>query len=222
MSTVEFGPSSRAGGFINDSTAVNFVFIRHAQATHNVAADIYGEIAYMDPAHHDALLTDEGHLQTARVRREHRAEFLGPDGALVPTAVYCSPLQRCRQTLLEVIPDSETWLVHLDDRLMEPQSHICNHRAERNEIANDCPSVWRTDDVAEVNPKYGCDSIVEHIHAFTAEMLERHPGQRILVVAHFTWIQKWFSIFKQKRVEPPNCGILQAVLPVAAPHKKLD
>ena len=213
---VEFGPSSRAGGVMNDSTAVNFVFIRHAQATHNVAAELYGHDAYMDPAHRDAPLTDEGHLQTSRVRRERGAEF---SDKLTPSVIYCSPLKRCRQTLMNVIPASATWPVRLDDRLMEPQSHVCNHRIEKDALLRVCPPAWDLIGVAEVNPKDAPESIVARIRAFTADVLARHPGQRVLVVSHFTWIQNWFRIFKKERVEPPNCGILQAVLPA---HEKLD
>ena len=187
---------------------VECVFIRHAQATHNVAAETHGPIVYSDPVFRDALLTDEGHLQTTRVRREHGSEFL------TPIVTYCSPLRRCQQTLLGVIPDSAAWPVRLDDRLMEPQSHVCNHRAERTEVVRECPSAWNIDGVAEVNPKDAPESIVARIRAFTADVLARHPGQRVLVVSHFTWIQNWFRIFKKELVEPANCSIMTARLPV--------
>jgi broad specificity phosphatase PhoE len=189
---------------------VEFTFIRHAQATHNVAADIHGPSAYMDPAFRDAFLTDEGHLQAARVRRERVSEFLGSSGGLI----YCSPLRRCQQTLLGVIPDSAAWPVRLDDWLMEPQAHVCNHRAERSELASLCPSAWNIDGIAEVNPKDTPDSIVARICAFTNDILERHPGQRVLVVSHFIWINTWFRIFKKELVEPANCSFISAKLPV--------
>ena len=197
---------------------VEFIFIRHAQATHNVAAEEHGPSAYSDPVFRDALLTDEGHLQTARVRRERGAEFVGPAGELTPAVVYCSPLRRCQQTLLDVVPDAATWAVRLDDRLMEPQSHICNHRADRAEVARDCPSGWNLDGVAEVNPKDAPESVVARIRAFTSDMIARYPGQRVLVVSHFTWIQNWFRIFKREVVEPPNCSIITATL-VVPPSK---
>jgi broad specificity phosphatase PhoE len=200
---------------------VEFVFIRHAQATHNVAAEIHGSSAYCDPAYRDAELTDEGHLQTARVRRERGGDFVGPSGILTPAVIYCSPLRRCRQTLLGVLPWAEGAAVRLDDRLMEPQSHVCNHRAERVDIVAVCPSAWSLERVAEVNPKDGSDSVVKRIRDWTAEMLGRYPGQRVLVVSHFTWIQNWFRIFKKEMVAPANCGILMAALP-AKPHEKLD
>ena len=189
---------------------VEFVFIRHAQATHNVAAEIYGQLAYMDPEHRDARLTDKGHLQTAKVRCERGMEFLN-----MPTegAIYCSPLRRCQQTLLGIIPAAQTWPVYLDDRLMEPQLHICNHRSEREEVAQECPPAWNLDGVGEVNPKDMPESVVLRIRAFTAEILARHPGQRVLIVSHFTWICNWFRIFKRELVEPPNCSITMATLP---------
>lgn len=194
------------------SKTVNFIFIRHAQATHNVAAEICGESAYCDPTYRDAELTDEGHLQVSRARREHGA-------TLTPDVIYCSPLRRCRQTLLGVALSSAEWPVHLDDRLMEPQSHVCNHRIERADLVSACPPAWDLTGVAEVNPKDAPESIVARIRAFTADVLARHPGQQVLVVSHFTWIQNWFRIFKKESVEPPNCGILRAVLPA---REKLD
>ena len=192
--------------------SVEFVFIRHAQATHNVAAELYGHDAYMDPAHHDAPLTDEGHLQVARMRRERSAEFIGPSGELTPTVVYSSPLHRCRQTLLGIIPAAEGWPVRLDDRLMEPQSHVCNHRIDRAELMTACPAGWDLTGIGEVNPKDAPESIVARIRAWTADMLARHGGERVLVVSHFTWIQNWFRIFKKEIVKPVNCGILRAEL----------
>jgi len=191
---------------------VEFIFIRHAQATHNVAAETHGTAAYMDPTYRDAALTDEGHLQTARVRRAQGADFMGPSGALAPAVIYCSPLRRCRQTLLGVIPAAADWPVRLDDRLMEPQSHVCNHRPERDELARELPAAWDLERVGEVNPKDAPESVVARIRAFTAEMLARHAGQRVLVVSHFTWIRNWFRIFKRETVEPPNCSIMVATL----------
>jgi broad specificity phosphatase PhoE len=201
------------------ASQVEFVFIRHAQATHNVAAESRGESAYNDPAFRDAVLTDEGHLQTARVRREHGAEFAG---ILTPSVIYCSPLRRCRQTLLSVLPFAVDMPVRLDDRLMEPQSHVCNHRIERDELVGDCPAAWVLEEVGSVNPKDGGDSVVKRIRAWTAEIVEKYPGQRVLVVSHFTWIQNWFRIFQKQFVTPANCGILTATLgpPAATAAKK--
>jgi broad specificity phosphatase PhoE len=69
-----------------------------------------------------------------------------------------------------------------------------------------------------VNPKDAPESIVARIRAFTADVLARHPGQRVLVVSHFTWISNWFRIFKKEVVEPANCSIMTATLAA----KKLD
>jgi broad specificity phosphatase PhoE len=198
---------------------VEFVFIRHAQAMHNLAADSRGESAYSDPAFRDAVLTDEGHLQTARVRRERSSEFIGPTGVLTPSVIYCSPLHRCRQTLLGVLPFTVDMPVRLDDRLMEPQSHVCNHRIDYDELVADCPTAWILEEVSSINPKNGGDSIVKRIRAWTHEILEKYPGQRVLVISHYTWIQNWFRIFQRQLVTPANCGILTATLSVSTHFK---
>lgn len=183
----------------------HFIFLRHAQATHNVAASLVGDRAYIDAAHRDAALTVEGHAQVLQAQRENI-------GATAPDVTYCSPLQRCRHTLLGVFPAAASGEVRVDDRLMEPQSHVCNHRAEKAELARDCPDTWMLDGVSDTNPKDATDSIAARICDFTADVLTRHAGQRVLIVSHFTWIQTWFRIFKHETVAPRNCGVLLATM----------
>jgi broad specificity phosphatase PhoE len=178
---------------------IEIIFLRHAQATHNVAALTRGDAAYNDPTYRDAELTEEGHLQAVRLRESVVFE---------PDVIYCSPLRRCRQTILEVFPASNKMPVQLDDRLMEPQSHVCNHRVNRTDLEMEIPATWTLDNVAEMNPAISVDSVVKRLRAWTADIVERHKGQTVLVVTHYTWIQNWFRIFQRRVVEPANCECL--------------
>jgi len=185
------------------SATVEIIFLRHAQATHNVAALTRGEAAYLDPAFRDSELTEEGHAQAARLRES---------AVFAPDVIYCSPLRRCRHTLLEAFPAAAVMQVLLDDRLMEPQGHVCNHRVDRDELAAEIPEAWSIEGVAKMNPALlgEYDSVVKRLRAWTADVVERHAGQTVLVATHFTWIQNWFRIFQRQFVEPANCECLVA------------
>ena len=185
--------------------STEFVFIRHAQATHNVDADQRGPVAYNDPIHTDAALTDTGYEQAYNTI---------VDGSFA--AVYCSPLRRCRQTLLTIHPPFIDVPVQLDDRLMEPSGHVCNRRSERMDVLADIPVIWDAWGVAAANPWIPEEETIADFHgrirAFTVDMLRRHAGERILIVSHFQWIAAWFHLFKGCFVAPTNCQVLTATL----------
>ena len=171
-------------------------FLRHAQATHNAAALLEGPAAYQDMVHRDAALTDTGHEQAYNVNF----------GGVVFDAIYCSPLRRCRQTLLRALPSAASRAVWLDDRLMEPQgSHICNWREEPIVIARDVPAAWSCDRVAPGSPwttetrQEFCKRIIH----FT-EDLTYVPAASILVVAHHEWICDWFGLYVGTEVRLGN------------------
>jgi broad specificity phosphatase PhoE len=180
-------------------------FLRHAVATHNEDAVVRGNIAYEDPIHVDATLTDTGVDQAFNTCLDH-----GRYGA-----IFCSPLKRCRQTLLAALPESRDIAVIVDDRLMEPQGHICNCRADRSSIAEEV-SVWDLTGVAAVNPYTGYESdtafrrrIIEFTDALRTHS-EKAGINEVLVVSHHEWIRLWFAIFQQKEVSPRNCQLLTA------------
>jgi broad specificity phosphatase PhoE len=191
---------------------VNITFLRHAEARHNADAAVRGDAAYFDPANADADLTDVGWLQTLDAR----------SGSSDYDAIYCSPLRRCRGTLLGVIPGVGTRPVILDDRLMEPQGQaICNRRSERRAILGETPSAWICN-IAEHNP-YDCSSeeydidevfmpkFCNRVRAFTEE-LRRSNHEHVLIVSHHDWIRVWFWLYKRERVSVANCRWATATL----------
>jgi probable phosphoglycerate mutase/uncharacterized phosphatase len=199
-------------------TMTTFYFIRHGEAEHNVAAQIHGDAAYMDPAYRDAPLTVLGRQQAegTRIVLNYHQPF---------DAIYCSPLRRCMQTLRGVLPDADTCLVHLNDHLMEPQgSHICNKRVSREEIATSVPPAWCYKDVDRCQPfdAWSAEAgnqetvhFVNRVQYMTKRMMRFHPGKRILVIAHYQWIRTWFRLYMAMDIRPANGQLL------VAPIKKL-
>ena len=182
---------------------VSFTFLRHAEGIHNADARIHGPVAYTFLKNRDAPLTPEGWRQTVeRGKLIDISEY---------THIFCSPLQRCIQTLLGVAPAAHELPVLLDDRLMEPQgSDICNKRIEKSELI--IPLSWNTDNVAEVNPWDFKDSLHERVISATEDILRSYPDANILIVSHCQWIREWFKTYKQEEVLLKNCEIAHARL----------
>lgn len=177
-------------------------FLRHAQATHNADALTKGTTAYHDPANRDAALTDTGHEQAYNVNF----------GDVVFDAIYCSPLRRCRQTLLRAIPTVASRAVWLDDRLMEPQgTHICNWRTGFDVVAREVPATWSCDRIAP-----GAPWLIETRQEFRkriihfTEDLTYVPAACILVVAHHEWICDWFGLYVGTEVRLGNAEFIWA------------
>jgi broad specificity phosphatase PhoE len=184
-------------------------FLRHGEATHNVAAREIGDAAYNDPAYTDAPLTDTGFEQAHNVALESRQI----------SAIYCSPLRRCRDTLLTAITDARNRPVIVDDHLMEPQGHICNRRAERGDLVRDLGNTpWDLQGVAIENPYSGSESYEDfcrRIVAFTDKVIafsKEANHTAVLIVSHHEWIRTWFALYQQKHVSPANAQLLVATI----------
>jgi len=194
---------------------MHIYFLRHAQATHNSDAARRGDCAYFDPANADAAIDDTGMSQI------YVCKYPLP----VCNAIYCSPLQRCRQTLIGVLPEALSRPVQLDDRLMEPQGQaVCNKRLDYAELARSVPAAWYLTGVGDVNPfdavNEGYSSKVgltagfkERIRAFTDSLLDTHTDdQTILIVTHHDWITTWFELYSETTVSPRNCELIKVVI----------
>ena len=194
---------------------MHIYFLRHAQATHNSDFKKRGPCAYFDPVNTDSALDSTGAEQLLACKYAFPAY----------DAIYCSPLRRCRQTLVGVLPEAKSLPVHLDDRLMEPQGQaMCNRRIERTELNDTVPSAWDLSGVGEVNPfdtvnegyssKVGLTtSFTDRMRAFTNSLLEAHTDdQTILIVTHHDWITTWFELYSELVVYPRNCELIKVVI----------
>ena len=167
---------------------IKLVFVRHAQGTHNVG--------YVnDPANFDAELTDVGIQQTKDSRIYDNYD-----------AIYCSPLRRCRATLLGIYPSSETMPVILDDRLMEHPSglNICDKRLEKSDMV--FPEAWDSSNVSEISPwTVDQNADIEKIKSFTNDLVNNHDGHTVLIISHCNWIYRWFKLYTNKDMWLNNC-----------------
>jgi broad specificity phosphatase PhoE len=201
---------------------MHIYFLRHAQATHNSDAARRGDCAYFDPANADAAIDDTGMAQL------YVCKYPLP----ACNAIYCSPLRRCRQTLIGILPEAISRPVHLDDRLMEPQGQaVCNKRLDCAELSGSVPASWYLTGVGDVNPfdvvdegyssKVGVTTgFADRIRAFTDSLLDTHSDdQTILVVTHNDWITTWFELYSREAVAPRHCELIGVKV---TPKKLID
>lgn len=169
-----------------------FYFLRHGQAIHNT--DEFrkqGEKAHTNPIYQDTCLTEQGReqAQNARIALE----------SMRFDEIYCSPLRRCRQTLLEAYPESEHRTVWVDDRILEQPygRNIVDKRMEKPFILKDSPVQWDISRVSSTNPFNTTEEHreLEHIRTFTQDVRLKWPNGVVLVVAHQTWIRRWTRMF---------------------------
>eukprot|EP00727_Mastigamoeba_balamuthi_P001052 m51a1_g10944 hypothetical protein (211) ;mRNA; r:189935-190716 len=117
---------------------LRIVWLRHAHAAHNAAAEQFGYSAYSDERYRDALLTSTGVAQASKAAPKIAA--LGR-----PWRVYLSPARRCMQTARSALPDWDGAFI-ADDRLLERLgAHPCNHRSERSAIEKWMPEGMNVD-----------------------------------------------------------------------------
>ena len=201
---------------------MHIYFLRHAQATHNSDAARRGDCAYFDPVNADAAIDDTGMAQLYVCKYPRPA----------CNAIYCSPLRRCRQTLIGILPEAISRPVHLDDRLMEPQGQaVCNKRLDCAELSGSVPASWYLTGVGDVNPfdvvdegyssKVGVTTgFADRIRAFTDSLLDTHSDdQTILVVTHNDWITTWFELYSREAVAPRHCELIGVKV---TPKKLID
>jgi broad specificity phosphatase PhoE len=136
--------------------------------------------------------------------------------------IYCSPIRRCRQTLLAVLPEAAELPVRVDDRVIETQGFAyCNKRSGRTDVIAASPPAWDFSGVAETNPfdvlkeNYSMD--VTAMPEFCARVrdfmtyLTTTRAETILIVGHHDWIRTWFYLYKGVTLIPAYAGVLQAV-----------
>lgn len=179
--------------------------LRHGQALHNVAMPGSDP---NDPVLRDAPLTEAGHAEVAGLK----AQING----IRYDAIYCSPLQRCRQTLKGSYPRSVYLPVNLDDRLLEQPygSYISNKRQEKADIIASSPVHWATSRIADTNPHVLTPKKTEYqlIKDFVKEVLCVHPDESVLIVSHGRWINRFLKTFCGVSQWVRNCECLEVSL----------
>lgn len=112
-----------------------FIFVRHGEAEHNVAAHgPEGDAAYTNPKYKDAPLTPTG-IEQARATARALMEYSIID-------IWTSPLTRTIQTAEEIYEETSGGEVYLHDSLLEVLGggHVCNDRKPKRELEEEYPS----------------------------------------------------------------------------------
>mmetsp|Transcript_43377 Transcript_43377/g.131957 ORF Transcript_43377/g.131957 Transcript_43377/m.131957 type:complete len:170 (+) Transcript_43377:65-574(+) len=132
------GPRWEAGAVL--ASKIRTVhFVRHAQATHNLAAKEEGRIAYMDPTHHDARLTEGGMKQCDGRLREHAKSVAGE-----VDLVLVSPCTRATDTALRGfggdVSESVKWYA-LECLREKSGQHPCDGRRAVSQLKAEFPKI---------------------------------------------------------------------------------
>jgi broad specificity phosphatase PhoE len=123
-----------------------FLFIRHGEATHNVAFhQTKDDSVFIKPEFTDAPLTEIGIRQaqvTAQAITHHRI-----------LDIWCSPLTRAIQTAEEIFEEVNCGQLYLHDNLLEllGGGHVCNYRKDKSKLKK-IYSYWNTALLPEFPP----------------------------------------------------------------------
>jgi broad specificity phosphatase PhoE len=164
-----------------------FIFVRHGQAEHNVAAHgPEGDKAYENPAYKDAPLTPEG-VKQAKATGEALADLKILD-------IWASPLTRTIQTAEEIFEETSAQKLYLHDNLLEllGGGHICNDRKPKSEIKSQFP-LWRTEYLPELPPfwkerenQYSMHSRMDMLIYLLAQIYKDSPEDSyVCIVSHW-------------------------------------
>lgn len=172
-------------------------FVRHAQATHNEAAQTIGRAAYKDPAFHDARLTDFGIEQCNRLRPQ--AKLVAKDVELV----LVSPCTRATDTALrcfEDVPESTKW-ISLECLREKSGQNRCDGRRAVSQLKTEFPKIdysFMEDDEdvygeKTLGEKRETDEMVAaRAHKFLA-WLNGRPENNVAVVTHSAFLCVLFN-----------------------------
>jgi broad specificity phosphatase PhoE len=165
---------------------VTFIFVRHGEGTHNLAAETEGNAAYSNEAHRDARLTEKGIKQT----RDAGAVISAQAPNVV--AVWSSPLTRCIQTATHILESVKVpaGSMFLHDYLLERQrkDNTCNFRAEVKEINAAWPQ-FKTQFLPNVASQWTKDE-PQHVVKMRMTMILEHLKRKytsgvVVVVSHY-------------------------------------
>mgnify|MGYP001597070650 CR=1 FL=1 len=157
--------------------------IRHGKSTHNVDYNERGEIAFMDPKHEDANLTNVGIEQAQNLSKNIDTFDL----------VVCSPLSRTLQTTLNVF--GEIPVIVLDELMEFPLgSHTPNKRKLKSELINLYPSCFNFNNIPENPPELSqpekLENLKDRIFKFN-NWIDKRPETKIALVGHCLFISEF-------------------------------
>ena len=162
-----------------------FIFVRHGEATHNVAFHEIGGSVFTDKKYEDAPLTEQG-IQQARETGKALA-------SLDIIEIWSSPLTRCIQTGEEIFEETSVMDCYLHDNLLERlgDNHVTNNRSLKRDIHKKYPE-WNVDYIpdmpqlwVETESIYACRQRMWMLVAFLADLYkDLSEDKHILIIGH--------------------------------------
>ena len=171
-------------------------FIRHAEADHNVAYNLYGESAYESPKFRDADITLNGISQ---------AEKLAISMDFIPfEVVFTSPLVRTLHTSSILFKQHCIPIIALEDIRERYDRHPVNNRKDITQLKDlypiDFSEIISNEDVLYNTP----DDLHIRAKAFIKYVLAR-PEKCMAVVSHETILREVLSQFRIPDYSLKNC-----------------
>lgn len=178
-----------------DRRIITLYFVRHGQALHNIAAEMFGDYAYFDPIYRDAELTEKGIAQAKGLQLFFKRN--------PPDLIYSSSLRRCLQTLdNSLININSTLDIIVDDRLIERcGQHPCNKRSDKQELHNFINKPINIENVSETipwsNKRETNEEIIRRGREWYYNMLdlvrENININRVVIYTHYEFLETMLS-----------------------------
>ena len=202
-------------------------FVRHAQAEHNLAAEVYpfGSqerlIVYQSPEYFNPQLTQEGALQASTSLSE---KFSSVDNV---STIYVSTLSRTLQTAhlgLSKFRESDTvWIASDFIREYSRGRHPCDHRgtaAEASNMFNYIDFRWVTehDPIEMGEPEEAVDVRIGEFIKVLAKLKRRRERYfdgdvgNVIVVSHRSYLREFFRKVFKEETNLENCEVVTKTL----------
>ena len=162
-----------------------FIFVRHGEATHNVAFHEFGDSVFTNKDYEDAPLTEQGKIQ-ARKTGEDLASLDIID-------IWSSPLTRCIETGEEIFEESSAQNCYVHDNLLEQLGggNVCNNRLSKHVLKKKF-RIWNTDSIPDlpaawINQEtlYTCRQRMWMFVILLADLYKKHNEDKyVLIVSH--------------------------------------
>jgi broad specificity phosphatase PhoE len=164
-----------------------FIFVRHGEATHNVAFREVGQAAFRDAKNKDAPLTEVGVAQAKGL-----GKALAEAGHAI-VDIWSSPLTRAIQTTQEIFEETDAQAIFLHDSLLEKQGagYVCHERKKAYELKETYPA-WSQTFLPEFPPFWISaepdSALYQRMLSFVlllAHLYRDKPeGQHVVIVSH--------------------------------------